>query len=288
MNGALDRGTYRRLHRRVKHVMGMPLSLALRGRHAADRAGDAAWSAVLDQLREVDRVFSTYRPDSAVSRLGRGEITVDDCPPEVAEVLALGREAQRRSGGAFSVVLPASDDGDPGATVLDPSGVVKGWAVERASRLLAALPGTDFCLSAGGDMVCHTASSTSPAWRVGIEHPDDVQTVIAVVPVRNGAVATSGTAHRGRHLFDARTGRASEGVASITVIGPSLTTADIDATAAYAHGPDAAAWLRSQPGRTALVVWPDATTTLVDGRRPSHDARTRQALHHFTRERSIR
>lgn len=151
MSGALDRATDRRLHRRVEHVMGMPLSLALRGRHATDQAGDAAWAAVLDQLREVDRVFSTYRPDSAVSRLARGEIAVTDCPPEVAEVLDLGREAQVRSGGAFSVVLPASDDdGKPGATVLDPSGVVRGWAVERASRLLAALPGTDFCLSAGG------------------------------------------------------------------------------------------------------------------------------------------
>lgn len=136
-------------------------------------------------------------------------------------------------------------------------------------------------------MVCHTASPTSPGRRVGIEHPFDVQRLIAVVPVRNRTVATSGAAHRGRHLLDARTGQASEGVASVTVIGPSLTTADIDATAAYAHGPDAAAWLRSQPGRTALVVWPDMTTTLVDGRR-NHDARTRQVPHHPTQERSTR
>ena len=278
----------RRLYRRAEHVMGMPISLAIRGRHATDQAGHAAWTAVVDQLREVDRVFSTYRPDSAVSRLGRGEIVAADCPPEVAEVLALGRAAHVRSGGAFSVVLP-DGSGRPGATVLDPSGVVKGWAVERAARLLAALPGTDFCLSAGGDLVCHTTSPTSPAWRVGIEHPDDVQTLIAVVPVRNEAVATSGTAHRGRHLIDARTGRTSEGVASVTVIGPSLTTADIDATAAYAHGPDAANWLRSQPGRTALVVWPDATTTLVDGRRQrDHDVPMPSMLHRPTPVRSVR
>ena len=288
MSPAVNPDSDRRLYRRAEHVMGMPISLAIRGRHAADQAGHAAWTAVLDQLREVDRVFSTYRPDSAVSRLGRGEIAVTDCPPEVAEVLALGRAARLRSGGAFSVVLP-DGSGRPGATVLDPSGVVKGWAVERAARLLAALPDTDFCLSAGGDLVCHTATPTSPAWRVGIEHPDDVQTLIAVVPVRNEAVATSGTAHRGRHLVDARTGRTSQGVASVTVIGPSLTTADIDATAAYAHGPDAAGWLRSQPGRTALVVWPDATSTLVDGRRPGdHDVPTRSMLHRPTPERSIR
>ena len=91
--------------------------------------------------------------------------------------------------------------------------------------------------------------------------------MIAVVPVRNGAVATSGTVHRGQHLVDARTGCPPRGVASVTVIGPSLTWADIDATAAYAHGPEAADWLRGRPGRTGLVVWTDGSTTTVDRRR---------------------
>ena len=103
-------------------------------------------------LLEVDRVFSTYRSDSFVSRLGRGEIGVADCPDEVAEVLALGALAEERSHGAFRVVLPGPD----GAPMLDPSGVVKGWAVERAAEHLRRLDETDFCLSAGGDMVCRT------------------------------------------------------------------------------------------------------------------------------------
>ena len=72
--------------------------------------------------------------------------------------------------------------------------------------------------------------------------------------------------HRGQHLVDARTGRPVEGVASVTVIGPSLTCADIDATAAYVHGADAATWLSGRPGQSGLVVWPDATTTMIDGR----------------------
>src|SRR5664279_112630 len=83
---------------------------------------------------------------------------------------------------------------------------------------------------------------------------------------RSGAVATSGTAHRGQHLMDARTGLPVHGVASVTVVGSSLTWADIDATAAYAHGAAAASWLSGRPGRTGLVVWPDTTTTIVDGR----------------------
>ena len=81
--------------RYVAHVMGMPISLAMRGRHASDAAGRAAWAEVMEQLRDVDGVFSTYRPDSVVSRLGRGELALADCPPEVAEVLALGEQARR-------------------------------------------------------------------------------------------------------------------------------------------------------------------------------------------------
>jgi thiamine biosynthesis lipoprotein len=95
--------------RHVEHLMGMPISLALRGRHADTIRGREAWDAVVDELREVDRVFSTYRSDSFISRLGRGELGVDACPPEVAEVLALGRAAEEQSGGAFSVTLPAAE-----------------------------------------------------------------------------------------------------------------------------------------------------------------------------------
>jgi thiamine biosynthesis lipoprotein len=97
-----------------------------------------------------------------------------------------------------------------------------------------------------------------------VEDPADPGRVLAVVPVLTGAVATSGTAHRGQHLVDARTGRPPAAVASVTVIAGSLTDADIDATAAYAQGPDAARWLETRPGRSGLVVWADGTTTTVE------------------------
>jgi thiamine biosynthesis lipoprotein len=245
--------------RHVEHVMGMPISLALRGRHADDERGRAAWAATMAVLRDVDRVFSTYREDSCISRLGRGELAAEDCPPEVAEVLALGERAEAESGGAFSIRRRRPD----GGVVLDPSGVVKGWAAERAAVCLAELQETDFCLSAGGDMVCRTVDDDAPAWRIGIEDPHRPQQLVAVVPVHTGAVATSGTAHRGAHIVDARTGRPPVGVASVTVVTGSLTEADIDATAAYAQGTEAAAWLGGRPGRTGLVVWADGSTATV-------------------------
>jgi thiamine biosynthesis lipoprotein len=240
--------------------MGMPISLAMRGPHAADRYGDAAWARALAVLHDADRVFSTYRSDSLVSRLGRGEIGVADCPPDVAEVLALGELARLQSDGAFDVRRPGPD----GRVVLDPSGVVTGWAVQRAAQAFHPLADTDFCLSAGGDLVCRTTDPDAPAWRIGIEDPHDPSRLVAVVPVRNAALATSGLAHRGAHIVDARSGDVPAGVSSVTVVADDLTWADIDATAAFAQGAGALAWLESRPGRRGVVVGEDGRVQTYD------------------------
>ena len=243
--------------RRVVHVMGLPVSLALRGRHTDDADARGAWAEAVAALQDVDRVFSTYRDDSFVSRLGRGELDLAECPPEVAEVLAIGERARQESGGAFDVRRHG---------VLDPSGAVKGWAVDQAALALRRLADTDFCLSAGGDMVCHTSDASSAPWWVGIEDPARADRIVARVPVWNGAVATSGRAHRGDHVVDARSGAAPEAVASVTVVGDDLTWVDIEATAAFAQGAGALRWLESRPGRTGVVVWRDGRVETFGGR----------------------
>lgn len=246
------------VHRRVEQVMGMPISLALRGRHATGAEADAAWRKVLELLNEVDHVFSTYRRDSFISRLGRGELALVDCPAEVAEVLDLGERARMASGGAFDV----RRTGPAGEVVLDPSGVVKGWAVQRASLILDAQADTDYCLSAGGDMVVRTAVEASPGWRIGIEDPFDPSRLVATLPLRNGAVATSGGAHRGAHIVDPPTGQAPTALASVTVVADDLVRADVNATAAFVLGTDALAWLGQRPGCRGLVVAADGTASV--------------------------
>ena len=252
----LDRAPIKRY---VDHVMGMPISLALRGRHTDDAEALDAWAEAMATLQDVDRVFSTYRPGSYVSRLDRGEITLAACPPELLEVLALGERWRQESGGAFDVRRHDAD-GEPH---LDPSGVVKGWAVERAARPLRRLEQTGFCLSAGGDMVCVAEPGAAP-WRVGVEDPYDPARVVAVVPVAHGAVATSGLAHRGAHVTDARTGRVPTAVASVTVVADDLVRADLDATAALALDGDAVDWLAGR-GSTGVVVWADGRREVIGG-----------------------
>ncbi|MYW65102.1 FAD:protein FMN transferase [Streptomyces sp. SID8379] len=200
-------------------------------------------------LHHVDRVFSTYRDDSAISALARGESVPEGRRAEVDEVLDLCARAERESEGWFSVRHSAG---------LDPSGLVKGWAVERAARLLREAGAKAVCVNGGGDVQLHGGP-----WRVGIAHPLVPGKVAAVVTSDTGplAVATSGTAERGCHIVDPHTGRPPVGApASLTVVHQGLTRADTLATAAYARGAGARAWLTGQPGVAAFAVATDGST----------------------------
>lgn len=245
--------------RDVAQVMGLPISVALRGRHVGDDEALAAWARVQADLHAVDAMFSRYRDDSWISRFNAGYAPMADAPGEVREVLALAEAARVASDGAFDVWRPGAD----GRTLLDADGVVKGWAVQRAARHLIALEDTDVCLGGGGDLVCWTADAEGEPWQIGIEDPRDPGSLVGRVPIRRGAVATSSAAHRGAHIVDARTGNPPQEVASVTVLAADLVAADVDATAAFAQGAGALTWLRSRPGRGGLVVWEDGRTDVV-------------------------
>ncbi|MCW3817376.1 FAD:protein FMN transferase [Micromonospora sp. DR5-3] len=234
----------------VVQVMGLPVSVHLRGPEVHTDTVAERVERVFAELGEMDAVFSTYRPESVLGRLGGAVPDPATAAPVVREVVELCELARARTGGWFDarhLPLPG------GGTGFDPSGLVKGWAVERAARHLADLPEHDLCLNAGGDVLLRTAPGR-PAWLVGIEDPDRPERMLDVVERAGGAVATSGTARRGAHILDPHTGRPAEAVRSVTVVGPELLWADVYATAAAARGADALDWLATLDGYAALVV----------------------------------
>jgi thiamine biosynthesis lipoprotein len=224
--------------------MGMPIGIDLRDADATAVDPGPAF----DWLELVDATFSTYRDDSDISRLARGEILLHECRPEVDEVLTRCVELERDTGGFFSVRA---------AGRLDPSGLVKGWAVDEAAELLAAAGAEHFCINAGGDIVARGRPAAGRLWRVGIRHPVDLDRLAAVLAVEDRAVATSGQYERGAHIVDPHTGRPAAGLLSVTVVGPDLATADAYATAAMAMGAEGPAWAATRAGYDAMCITSD-------------------------------
>jgi thiamine biosynthesis lipoprotein len=233
--------------RRVEQIMGTAISMDVRGTDVPETVLEDAF----EYLREIDRRFSTYKPDSEVSRLSRGEIGEADCSPDVREVLELCEQVLRTTEGYFDIRGHRWDGG------LDPSGLVKGWALENAGRILEAAGAGDYCINGGGDIVTRGGPYPGAPWRVGIRHPRVADKLAAVLAVRDGAVATSGAYERGEHVLDPFTGKPPKGVLSITVVGPSLTYADAYATAAFAMGPTGLAWIANLEGYHGCSITSD-------------------------------
>jgi thiamine biosynthesis lipoprotein len=223
---------------RVEHIMGTAISIDLR--EPAIDAGVV--ESAFDWLREVDARFSTYQPQSEISRLGRGELTVEECHADVGDVLSLCEDLREATAGAFNAWRCRADGR------LDPSGVVKGWAVEAAAAILERAGARNFCLNAGGDVVIRGEPEPGRAWRIGIRHPQTADAMAAVVEGNDLAVATSGAYERGDHIVDGRTRIPARGLLSLTVAGPSLTMADAYATAGFAMGTAGISWVAARGG----------------------------------------
>lgn len=257
----------------VASIMGMPMSVHVRGPQARGSAVAAAVERAFDALRADETLFSTFLPDSEVSRIQRGELSLHRAHPRVREVAGLCSRASALTGGAFSAQLPGPD----GRRVFDPTGIVKGWAVDSALTGLlsdlAPLGAHDVLICAGGDIAAACLRTDTPDWRVGIEDPRDSASVLRVVSLRTGGVATSGTAARGHHIIDPATDvPAADDLLSATVIGSSLTWADVHATAAFVRGRQAAAWLAGLQGYVAVLLTSDDQLITVGdepGREPT-------------------
>lgn len=239
---------------RVEPVMGTTVSIDLRGCTA--QHARAATAAVVAWLHEVDAVFSTFRTRSAISRIARGETTAARAGGHVPAVLQRCEELKQATGGWFDAWANG---------VLDPSALVKGWAVEHSAHLLTGHGLTDFCLSAGGDIVCRGQRAPGLPWRIGIQHPRDRGAVAAVVTAGDLAVATSGCYERGAHITDPHSRRPPQGVLSVTVCGPDLGTADAYSTAAFAMGTDGPGWTAGLAGYEAMTVLADDTVHTTAG-----------------------
>jgi thiamine biosynthesis lipoprotein len=230
---------------------------------AADDADRRAGQEISGQLAEAvailhraDEIFSTWKPDSPVSRLRRGELSRAQAPAEVAEVLDLCAVARDLSGGWF----------DPWAVPggFDPSGYVKGWAAQNALAVFGTSGICGVLVNAAGDITSSGGLGDGVPFRIGIADPFAPRRLAEIVEL-TGAVATSGTYERGEHLIDPRTGRPAARAASASVTGPDLGLADALATALAVAGEHGLALIDGLDGYEALVISPDGSKRRTRG-----------------------
>lgn len=249
----------------VAQIMGLPMSVHVRGPLATSAGVAGAVEAAFDALRADEAMFSTWRPESPVSRIKAGLDLVVEAHPRIRHVAALCELAGHRTGGAFAAWLPGSD----GRSHFDPTGLVKGWSVDEAfTALLADLRPFgrhDALICAGGDIAVACSRTDTPDWVVAVEDPRDRSRTLRSFRLRTGAVATSGTAARGDHIVDPATGAAATGLLSATIVGPNLTWADVYATAAFVKGTAALPWIATLPAHAGLLVGADGTVRTVSG-----------------------
>lgn len=248
--------------RHVEPVMGTMVSIDIREPRVGEAATRRALAGAVAWLHHVDEVFSTYRPDSEISRLGRGDLRVGEASEEVREVLQTCVEIGLATDGAFDAfALPAAN-----GTRLDPSGYVKGWALERAAAMLERDCSDHLCVNGGGDVAVRGRPGPERAWRVGIRHPELADKLATWVDLGSfRAIATSATYERGAHIVDPRLHQPVTDIASATVLGDDLGITDAYATAVFVMGVDGIAWIERQAGFEAFVITHEDTTVRTSG-----------------------
>ena len=224
--------------RHSEHVWGTVVTFDVRDAAFTDTTPKKIHSAITDAcswLHDVDSIFSTYRDDSLVTAIRRGD-SLDQLREAftardrelLADVLDACDQFEEFTDGAFDAwELPGG---------FDPSGFVKGWAAQMAADILSEQGLRYFMIDAGGDVVCRGGESPTEPWHIGIRHPYNADQVMATVSVTDGTVATSGTYERGEHIFDPETGEYAAVARAATVVGPDAGIADAMATAIALRG----------------------------------------------------
>ncbi|MFM6966949.1 MAG: FAD:protein FMN transferase [Rhodoluna sp.] len=231
---------------------------------------DGETSIILNQacaiLHEADRIFSLYKPESPLSRLARGETSVAECPPVVNEIWDACEAWEKATDGWFSAFTPGH--------TFDPSGLVKTWAAKLAAEYVLERGITDFTFNSGGDVMIADGVTEAIDWRLGISKPVSIAAedagVLTVIDLHRTpfrAMATSGSAERGAHIWNPKAaGReAAKEFVQVSVVAKDLVTADVWATAAFAEGERSIVHLNGIEDVEALFVYDNGELAATDG-----------------------
>jgi thiamine biosynthesis lipoprotein len=283
---------------REQAIMGTSVRVELWSDDRAD--GEAAIAAVMAEMHRIDRAMSPFKPDSELSRINRDAaakpVTVSE---EMLRLLARAHRFSELSGGAFDITyasaghlydyrqrIKPSDDALAQACAaighrhlivdtrsrrvrfaragmrIDLGGFAKGHAVDQGTAILKRRGIRHAFVSAGGDSRVIGDRRGRP-WTIGIRDPRRAGEVVAVLPLEDVAISTSGDYERFfesdgvrcHHLIDPRTGKSPSSVHSVTILAADGLTTEALSKSVFVMGLDQGMRLiESQPGVDAVVV----------------------------------
>jgi len=223
--------------RNVQTIMGIPISIDI------PKGNDKIFVESFAIFSEIDNRFSTYKKDSEVSNFNKGTISLKDCSDNFKTIYAKCLQLKKETNGYFDAFYNKK---------YDPSGYVKGYAIDQVANFLIQKGYNEFLINAGGDIIAY--SNSGKAWKIGITNPNDTKKILAHLEVDSIAIATSGTYERGDHIIDPITDKKPVFFKSVTIFGPSILIADVYATVIFAMGEKGLELLLKLPGYNCIYV----------------------------------
>jgi len=238
----------------TKIIMGMPITIEIVDKNA----DNDSMVLVFDYFKYVDEKFSTYKNNSEITQINRGELKDENYSDDMKEIFELAEKTKQETDNYFNIRKP---DG-----MSDPSGIVKGWAIHNAVLLLKKNGYRNFCIEAGGDIETSGLNSEGKFWTVGIRNPFKNEEIVKVLQISGKGVATSGTYIRGAHIYNPKDNDDKMGeIVSLTVIAPNIYEADRFATAAFAMGKNGIMFIENLPGFEGYLIDKNGMATMTTG-----------------------
>lgn len=230
--------------KRQKDIMGMPVIINI----VDATVKEEDFSSVFSYFHAIDQRFSTYKEDSEVTKINRGEITKENYSSAMKKIVRLSEETKRQTNGYFDIISNGK---------LDPSGLVKGFAIAQAANMLKKKEYANFYVEIAGDIQVYGKNEKGEKWRVGIRNPYNKEEIVKVLQLENNGIATSGTYIRGNHIYNPIDKKSADAIVSMTVIGSNIYDADRFATAAFAMGEKGIQFIDSLAGFEGYMITKD-------------------------------
>jgi len=224
-----------------KIIMGMPVTIEIVDQNVKKEI----FNEVFGLLISIDERFSTYKKVSEITLFNEGKISDKYLSKDMKEVLSLSEKTKNETNGFFDIAYNGK---------IDPSGLVKGWAIYKAAELLHKNGFKNFYVEIAGDIEISGLNKDGKKWAIGIRNPFNKKENIKVVYLSNKGIATSGTYERGNHIYNPKDKKIANEIISLTVIGPNIYEADRFATAAFAMGIDGVNFIENLPGFEGYMI----------------------------------